>query len=144
MKERLIKWTRNEENEIKLAIATIVLECIVALIMAVKCDWRIINLSFIERIIFAVITLSIFWGFIIIASFFNQEEDTLRNNKIILIIFSNEEIWATFLIFFILPISGIIGSIGYIILGVIFAIVMIFSISKISGTISGFFKKRLK
>lgn len=144
MKERLIKWTRNEKNELKLVIVTVVLEFITVLIMAFKCNWRITELTFIERTVFVIIVWSIIFGFIIIEDLFNQKEDTLRDNKFKLIIFSNNDLWLLILVIIMFYIIGIIITIGYKILATILVIFMIFAISEISYAISEFFKKKLK
>ena len=106
-KEKLIKWTREEKNKLKILIPCIVICIIVFTIFVNETDWGKNDPSIIVAILFNLVFLSIWYIWFIFKSLFKTKEDVLRKNKISLIIFSDDELWELILTCFIAPIAYI-------------------------------------
>lgn len=145
MKERLIEWTRNEKNELKIVIGLLAIGVIEFFNFGVETNWGKRELSVGGSILLVFIFLSIWGVYIITNNLFKVKEDTLRKNKISLIIFANEQLWMMILTVITVPTiySEVIKE-TTIILEIVVTIFTMIVLVKTSILISSCFKKKLK
>ncbi len=144
-REKIIKWTREEKNKLKIIIPCIVIAIIVFSIFVNETNWGKKDASISISILFDLVFFVIFYIWIIWSHLFKTKEEVLRKNKISLVIFSNDELWQLILACFITPIAYIeIVKISGITIKIIITIIVIIFIIAIGNIISKQFKKKLK
>lgn len=82
MKEKLITFTRNEKNRVKLIIANVI---ILAIVIATILFFDITKINIVLRVLTAMPIILIAVGNYLILKLFNLSEKIIRNNKMTII-----------------------------------------------------------
>lgn len=143
-KEKLIKFTREEKNKLKILIPCIVIGLIVFLVFENETNWGKKEPGVGISILFELVSLSAIYIWVISKYLFETKEEILRKNKISLIIFSDDRLWELILLCIMAPIVFIIIFETSEIIIITIIIIAIIFISVIPNIISNYFKRKLK
>lgn len=135
MKEKLITFTRDKKNRVKLIIADII---IFAVVIAAILFFDITKIDIVLRVIIAIPLILILLGNYLIRKFFDVNEKIIRNNKISIFFLAYSDI--TYFILIIIWLLITKGTISNII--IIIPTFVIFIL--ISEGISRYFRKKIK
>lgn len=135
MKEKLIAFTRNKENRVKLIIANAI---IFAIIIVASLFFDITKINIVVRAVIRISLILIVFGNYVVSKLFDINENVIRNNKMPIIFLAYSDI--TYLILIIIWLLMTKGTISnFIIIIPTFIIFML-----ISECVSGYYRKKIK